>query len=166
MLALQIQSMKIFMTKLLSQDAFDIFLLEEATIVTANTYTIDGHINADFFPVAERTPELIPYELRQWSDIRSLCFELIKGKYTPLSFKFVFQLKPEHMKSILDKEHLSTDSTKLKSMVLTVKYDGTKAILTSGTSYQTFVMDKTADVLWDRNLASYLTKKEIPYEIL
>lgn len=166
MLALQIQSMKIFMNKLLSQDAFDIFLLEEATIVTANSYTIDGHINAEFFPVAERTPELIPYELRQWSDIRSLCFELIKGKYTPLSFKFVFQLKPEHMKSILDKEHLSADSTKLKAMVLTVKYDGSKAVLTTGTSYQTFVMDKTADVLWDRNIASYLTKKEIPYEIL
>ena len=70
------------------------------------------------------------------------------------------------MQSILGKEHLSPESTKLKSMVLTVKYDGSKALLTSGTSYQTFVMDKTADVLWDRNLASYLTKKEIPYEIL
>ena len=154
MLALQIQSMKTFMNKLLTQDAFDIFLLEEATISTA------------FFPMAERTPELIPYEFRPWSEIRSLCYELIKGKYTPLSFKFVFQLKPEHVQSILGKEHLSPESTKLKSMVLTVKYDGSKALLTSGTSYQTFVMDKTADVLWDRNLASYLTKKEIPYEIL
>lgn len=166
MLALQIQSMKTFMNKLLTQDAFDIFLLEEATISTAITYSIDGHINADFFPMAEQTPELIPYEFRPWSEIRSLCYELIKGKYTPLSFKFVFQLKPEHVQSILGKEHLSPESTKLKSMVLTVKYDGSKALLTSGTSYQTFVMDKTADVLWDRNLASYLTKKEIPYEIL
>ena len=166
MLALQIQSMKTFMNKLLTQDAFDIFLLEEATISTAITYSIDGHINADFFPMAERTPELIPYEFRPWSEIRSLCYELIKGKYTPLSFKFVFQLKPEHVQSTLGKEHLSPESTKLKSMVLTVKYDGSKALLTSGTSYQTFVMDKTADVLWDRNLASYLTKKEIPYEIL
>ena len=166
MLALQIQSMKTFMNKLLTQDAFDIFLLEEATISTAITYSIDGHINADLFPLAERTTELIPYEFRPWSEIRGLCYELIKGKYTPLSFKFVFQLKPEHVQSILGKEHLSPESTKLKSMVLTVKYDGSKALLTSGTSYQTFVMDKTADVLWDRNLASYLTKKEIPYEIL
>ena len=71
-------------------------------------------------------------------EIRSLCYELIKGKYTPLSFKFVFQLKPEHVQSILGKEHLSPESTKLKSMVLTVKYDGSKALLTSGTSYQTF----------------------------
>ena len=62
MIALQITSMKQFMNELLTGDAFDIFLLEEATLSTAITTTIDGHVNVDFYPIAERTPELLPYE--------------------------------------------------------------------------------------------------------
>lgn len=166
MLALQITAMKSFMSQLLTGDTFDIFLLEEATVSTALTTTIDGHINTEFYPMAERTPEFIPYEFQAWSEIKGLCYNLIKGKHTPLYFKFVFQLKPEHMKSLLEKEHLNPADSKLKSLVLTIKYDGSKAILTTGASYQTFVMDKTADVVWDRNLAKYLSTKNVAYEIL
>lgn len=166
MLALQITAMKQFMNQLLNSESFDIFLLEEATVSTANTYTIDGHINTDFFPMAERTPEKIPYEFQCWSELKGLCFQLIKGKHTPLYFKFVLHLKPEHTKELLEKNRLSASETSLKSLVLTIKYDGSKALLTTGSSYQTFVMDKTADVIWDRYLAGYLSEKGIPYEML
>lgn len=166
MLALQITAMKNFMSQLLTGDAFDIFLLEEATLTTATTFQIDGHINTEFFPMAERTPELLPYEFQPWSEIKGLCFQLIKGKHTPLYFKFVMQLKPEKMIAMLEKEKLSAKDTQLKSLVLTIKYDGGKAILTTGSSYQTFVMDKTADVVWDRQLSKYLAMKGIAYEIL
>lgn len=166
MLALQISSMKNFMSQLLTSDTFDIFLLEEATLVTAITTQLDGHINTDFFPMAERTPELLPYEFQPWSEIKGLCFNLIKGKHTPLSFKFVMQLKPDKMLAMLEKENLSTQNSQLKSLVLTIRYDGGKATLTTGSSYQTFVMDKTADVVWDRQLCKYLSMKGISYEIL
>ena len=64
MLALHITSMKTFMNQLLAGDAFDCFLLEEAIISTANTYTIDGHINVDFYPMEERGTDCIPYEFQ------------------------------------------------------------------------------------------------------
>ena len=47
MTAVQITSMKDFMNKLLLSDTFDCFLLEEAVVGTANTFTIDGHINKE-----------------------------------------------------------------------------------------------------------------------
>lgn len=166
MLALQIISMKNFMNELLTGDTFDIFLLEEASLATATTISIDGHINTDFYPVAERTPELLPYEFQPWSEIKGLCFNLIKGKHTPLHFKFVLQLKPDKMEAMMAKEQLSAKDSQLKSLVLTIRYDGSKALLTTGSSYQTFVMDKTADVVWDRQLSKYLTMKGIAYEIL
>lgn len=166
MLAMQITAMKPFMNQLLAGDTFDIFLLEEATVSTANTYTINGHINVDFYPVSERTPDRIPYELQPWSELKGLCYNLIKGRHTPLYFKFVFQLKPEQTKALLEKENLKPALLPLKSLVLTIKYDGGKAVLTTGTSYETFVMDKTADVVWDRNLAKYLSMKNISYDIL
>ncbi|MBP5282477.1 MAG: hypothetical protein J6Z22_08250 [Lachnospiraceae bacterium] len=166
MIALQITSMKQFMSQLLVGDAFDIFLLEEATLTTAITTVIDGHVNVEFYPVSERTPEQIPYEYQSWSEIKGLCYDLIKGKRTPLSFKFVLQLKPDKMKAMLEKEKLNSKDTPVKSLILTIKYDGSKAILTTGSSYQTFVLDKTADVVWDRQISKYLAMKNVPFEII
>lgn len=166
MLALQVTSMKSFMNEFLTGETFDIFLLEEAVLTTAVTYQIDGHVNMDFYPVAERTPDLIPYEYQPWSETKGLCFNLIKGKHTPLSFKFVLQLKPDKMNAMLEKEKLSAEDLRLKSLVLTIRFDGGKAVMTTGSSYQTFVMDKTADVIWDRQLSKYLAMKGIGFEIL
>lgn len=166
MIALQISSMKQFMNELLAGEAFDIFLLEEATLTTDVTYQIDGHVNVEFFPVSERTSEVIPYEYKPWSELKGLCFDLIKGKRTPLYFKFVLLLKPEKIKAMLEKEKLSTKEVPLKSLILTIKYDGGKAVLTTGSSYQTFVLDKTADVVWDRQISKYLAMKGIGFEIM
>ena len=69
MIALQITSMKNFMNHLLVADTFDPFLLEEATVSTALTVTIDGHINKDFYPADERGEDCIPWDLQ--SDVCS-----------------------------------------------------------------------------------------------
>ena len=170
MLALQITSLKNFMSRLLTGDTFDIFLLEEASLTTAVSIQIDGRINREFFPEEERTPQRIPYEFQPWSEIKGLCYDLIKGRNTPLNFKFVLQLKPEKMIAMLEQELPSekdiVSDHPLKSLVLTVKYDGGKAVLLTGSSYRTFVMDKAADQIWDQQLCKYLSGKGIEYEIL
>ena len=167
MLALQITSLKLLMNQLLAGDTFDVFLLEEAVISTANTYTIDGHINKDFYPLEERGSDCLPYDMQPWSELKGLCFQLIKGKHTPLFFKFVFHLKPEKAADLMTKHGVNTAAADaLKSMVLNIRYDGTNAVLTTGTSYHTFVMDKEADVIWDKALVKYLAGKGITYEEL
>lgn len=166
MLALQITSLKTLMNQLLAGDTFDIFLLEEAVISTANTYTIDGHINMDFYPLEERNANNVPYEFQTWNELKGLCFNLIKGKRTPIFFKFVFHLKPEKAKALLEQQSSSLNSDILKAMVLNIRYDSTKAIITTGTAYHTFVMDKEADIIWDKTLMKYLSDKGISYEIM
>lgn len=167
MLALQITSMKHFMHQLLTDDAFDIFLLEEATISTANTVSIDGHFNRDFYSPEELTSGQIPnYEYTPWNNLKGLCFQLIKGKRTPLSFKFVFHLKPEHMLQLLLKEECSLDTSAVKAMVLTVRYNGSLAVLTTACAYHTFIMTKEAEQIWDKALTRYLSDKNIPYELM
>lgn len=167
MTAIQITSMKNFMNKLLVSDTFDCFLLEEAVIGTANTFTIDGHINRDFF--ANDKAEGIADEkasdrdFRPWSEIKGLCFDLIKGKRTPLFFRFVLQLMPEKTAALLEKENCELDSSQIKALVLNIRYDGTKAVLTTGVSYQTFVLSKEPDIIWDRALLKYLDRKGIEY---
>ena len=79
MTALQITSMKNFMSQLLISDTFDVFLLEEAVIGTANTFTIDGRINQEFFSGQEQESEVPALEFRPWNEIKGLCFDLIQG---------------------------------------------------------------------------------------
>lgn len=165
MLALQITSMKAFMNHLLVADTFENFLLAEATVSTANTYQIDGHINKDFYTQEELSaPACCPYDFSQWKDIKPMVFNLIKGKKTPLFFKLVLHLNPANVGKLLAAGGCSIPTEQIKALVLTIKYDGTHAVLTTGTAFHTFVMSKEPDEIWDKAMLQFLLRKEIPYE--
>lgn len=167
MLAMQITSMKQFMNQFLASDTFDTFLLEEGTVTTACTVQIDGLHHKEFYQ--EDDESAIPtgtYDFVTWKSMRSLVFDLIKGKHTPLNFKFVLHLKPEHTASILSGGNCSVTLEQIKAFVLNIRYDGEKIMLTTGTSFRTFLLDKEPDTLWDHALLKYLSKKEIACEIL
>lgn len=167
MLALQITSMKSFMNHLLVADTFENFLLAEATISTANTYQIDGHINKEFYTQEELSdPSCCPYDFAQWKDLKPMVFHLIKGKKTPLFFKLVLHLQPQNVGKLMAAAGCSIPAQQIKALVLTVKYDGTHAILTTGSAYHTFIMSKEPDEIWDKAFLQFLSKKEIGFEIL
>lgn len=167
MLALQIDSLKTFMSAMLTGELFDSFLLEEASISTAATYTIDGRINKDFFPPEEREDkELHPYEFALWKDMKNICFDLIKGKHTPLRFHFVLQLVPSYTASVLEKGGSSVSADFIKAFVLNIRFDGEKILLYTGTSYTTFLADKEPERLWDAAFKQFLYKKGIACEEL
>lgn len=161
----KISALKDFMNKLLLSDTFDCFLLEEGTIVTANAFQIDGHIQKDFYTKEEQEDKTLrPFEFSQWKDIRSLCFQLIKGKRTPLSFKFVLLLFPNHMEKILEKGGFSDNGSLVKFFTLTVKYDGANATLITGLSTNTFLMDKTPEQLWDDAFRKFMDSRQISWD--
>lgn len=161
----KISGLKDFMNKLLLSDAFDYFLLEEGTVVTANAFLIDGHIRKEFYTKEEQEDEnLCPYDFSLWKDIRPLCFQLIKGKRTPLSFKFVLLLLPAHMGKILEKGGFTDNGSLIKAFTLTIKYDGADIMLMTGLSTNTFLMDKTPEQLWDEAFCKFLTNQHISWE--
>lgn len=81
MIQVQINSKREFTRHLFLADTFDSFLLEEATIKNANTYIIDGHVNKEYYTNEELAdhPEF-DREFTPWSEMKALCFDLIKGK--------------------------------------------------------------------------------------
>ena len=167
MLALHITNLKQFMNHLLILDTFDSFLLEEAVITTANTYTIDGRINHSFYSEEDLSTGQIPdSEYSPWSTLKGICFQLIKGKRTPLSFKFVFHVKPEHTARLLLQNECTVDTSAVKSLVMTIRYDGMRAVLTTGCSYHTFVLSKEPELIWEKTLTGLLTTRQISYEFL
>lgn len=167
MIALKISNVKQFMGKLLASEEFDSFMLEEASISTYNTFMIDGHQNRDFYTTEEwEDKEMRPYDFTTWKQIRPICFSLIKGTHTPSAFKFILHLIPDYTASVLKNGDTSVTPQQIKALVLTVKYDGTVLTLITGTSFHTFIMDKTVDVLWDNAIRQFLDKRGINYEEL
>ena len=165
MIAVQIKDVKTFMSKLLSGDAFDSFLLEEAQIRTFNTFTIDGYRNKEFFTKEElEDPQICPYEYSKWQEMKSICFQLIKGKKVPTFLKITLHTKPEEAQTLLEEGSVEIAANMLKAFVVTVKYDSNGLLLTTGTSFATFVMDKTPDMLWDDAFRKFLTDKGIEFE--
>ncbi len=153
------------MSKFLAGDAFDSFLLEQATISTYNTFTIDGRQNRDFYTLEEwEDQEIRPYEFTAWKKIRPVCFDLIKGKRTPTAFHFVMHLIPDYASSILQKGDTNVTAGQVKAFVLNVKYDGTALTLITGTAFHTFIMDKTPDELWDRAVRQFLANRQIDFQ--
>lgn len=155
MIQVQINSKREFTRHLFLADTFDSFLLEEAIIKTANTYIIDGHVNNDYYSEEELLdqPEL-NCEFTPWSKMKSLCFDLIKGKKTPLFFKFVMHF---------DKSKLQTESS-IKSYVLNIKFQDDVVLLSSGISTHTFQLDKSPEERWDAYLEKILSNADISYE--
>ena len=53
MTSFQIKELKNFMGKFLATDCFDSFLLSEASVSAQAQYSIDGHLNRDFYTKEE-----------------------------------------------------------------------------------------------------------------
>lgn len=162
MIAIKINETKNFMGKLLTGTTFDAFLMEECTITTFNTFQIDGHIKQDFYPEEERTSE----NISRWSDMKQLCFQMIKGKNTPLNFKFVFHLSPENTEKLLMQTGVSFSVSDINALVLSVRFDGAAITCTTGTSLSLFTMDKALDNAWDTMIRKFFSASEISFEEL
>ena len=101
MIAIKIQRQKDFMGKLLASEVFDAFLVNEATIETFNTFHIDGKIHKDFYKTDAQSDDIPANEFSSWKELRPICLDLIKGKRTPLGFKFIFYLGDSPKKELI-----------------------------------------------------------------
>lgn len=165
MKAYKITELKNFMSRLLGSSVFEDFLLAEASITTYNTFLIDGRINKSFFAgdVGDESC-LSPYEFSKWQDMRGLCFDLIKGKRTPVGFKFVLHLKPELAEILLKENKSAVTLNDLKAFVLNIKYDGSELTCVTATAFHTFIPDKTPDQIWDRYIDQFWDRNGISYD--
>ena len=162
MIALALPQVKECMAKLLLSETFDPFYFIEGEIVTFNTFTLDGYLKKDFFE-QEETPER---EYALWKDVREFCFSLIKGKRTPLSFKFVLGLSDSNIEKLLLQQGLDFKPQDVQGLYINLKYDGQKLQCITGTAMNLFTMDKSLEQAWDMMVQKFFAQKEIKYEVL
>lgn len=162
MISLQIKEVKAFMAKLLMSDMFDSFLLEEAVITTYNTFHIDGRIIKEYFS-EEELESSVPYtSFSEWMNLKPVCFDLIKGKKTPVSFQFTFHANEEKTKALATVSDISDEQ--VKALVLNVRYSVNGLYCITGTAFTTFVMDKSLERAWDDDLKQFLLQNDVDFD--
>ncbi len=165
MIAIKILKQKSFMAKLLTTELFDSFLVEEAVIDTFNTFSIDGRIHRDFYKDTASETEVPTEDFSRWGKIRPICLELIKGKQTPLGFKFVLRMDDATKDSFLK----GVDTDLLPSQIhpgLVIKFAQGQVIITTAFSCDIFTLDKETEKAWDEYIPSFLDSNDIENDIL
>ena len=152
MLALSVTDIKDFMNQLLIGETFDHFSLIEASIVTFNTFTIDGKLQKDFFDtdtLEAFTENAMEYSL--WHDVKPFCFSVIRGKRTPVSFKIVFRLPLKKMQVMLEQAIPDLPSDALGGLYLNLQYKNkcfcAPPVFLSGLFFLTNVLNNSGTAL-------------------
>ena len=167
MICLQISEIKNFMNTLLCSETFDNFLLQEAVITNSVTYTINGQLTKDFYTKEElETLHLTDCRFLPFSMLRGNCFDLIKGKRTPSSFRFVFLLSPENLKKTITAIGSNYTHDDISAIYMNLKYQNQVLYLTTGVSYRIFSTDKTLENEWDKMVMKFLKQHEIVFEMV
>ena len=161
MIALKLTNRKLFMKHLLLTETFDHFLFIEGEITTFSKFSIDGYLQKSFFEDTEQ-PNV---EFSFWKQIRDYCFSIIKGKQTPLNFKFIFSLSPENTARLITQNQLDFHPEDVQGLYLNIRFDGTDLLCITGTSLKTYSMDRSLEQAWDKMVQKFFIQKDIAFEI-
>ena len=164
MIAIKINNKKEFMALLLTSELFDSFDLEEAVIESFNTFHIDGHLNKDFYKQdPDYSEDSYKGTFSTWGSIRPICFDLIKGKRTPLGFKFIFHASSEVKEKVSSLADTSI-SPDMVTLGINIRFLNGEIQVTTGTTFSSFILDKSIEKAWDSYLPSFLESHGIKTE--
>ena len=90
---------------------------------------------------------------------------MIRGKQTPLGFKFVFSLAPHNIEKLLIQKQLDFRPEDVQGLYLNIRFNQDGLFCITGTSLKTFSMDKSLEQAWDEMVQKFFTKKQIDWEL-
>lgn len=160
MIALKIEEIKDFTSKLFIGQVFDKFLVREVEIVTYNSFQMDGRIRRDYY-TGEELEEMQLEEYSLWSRLKPICFMLIKGNKLPESFQVVLQMPKKQTEHFMAGKNLGFSADQVKGLYLNIRYEKGELFCVTGTSVSFFTMDKTLDHEWDSAVKAFFKKSEI-----
>lgn len=142
MIALQIENVKDFMSRLFQGDMFDKFHVNRAEVTTFITLTADGKKNVSWFDSDE---EDNGDRLVVWRQLKPVIFSFIRGNKTPdrLEIDFSHYMKDGDMGS------------------LRIQYSENGLFVYTGYMQREFVIDKGKQQAWDENCIAFIKKNQI-----
>lgn len=171
MIVLKVLDVKKFMAGFLAGTMLDGYQLASGSITTFCTFRIDGNFHKEFFENEETNAalkndeaEIVRPSFVPWKSVKPFCFSVVRGKRTPLSFKFVFYVPEKQVPIFCQKTGVPFVADNPPGLCLNLKYDKTGLFVTTGISRKSFSLDRSADEAWDNYVNAYLKKVGIAAE--
>lgn len=158
MVSLKIENIKEFMSELLTGTTFDFLCVAEIKLKTFCTYSINGHINPEFYS-DEELSSLKDSEFCSWKNLKSVCYQLIKGSKAPDYFKISFLLPSSDYKQILEKSSCDLTESDIQGLFIHVVYEHNIVNVITATSLNIFTLDKSLDKYWDSSITKLMDSK-------
>jgi hypothetical protein len=155
MVAIEIEQVKSFMSKLLVGDLFDQFLMREGKLTMSISYEFDGTLQEEFYD-SDQWELIKEYQYISWKSEKTRIFSLIKGKKTPLSFRFVLMLTRKKVEEFVMRYNIPVDADEIAGLFINVYFQRGVLTCTPGVSRKTFVADHTLEQMWDEEMKQYL----------
>lgn len=160
MVALKVEDVRAFTSKLFVKEDFDRFLVKEINIVTYNSFTIDGHIRQGYYSEEEVKEKQIE-DFSSWKALKPLCFSLIKGKKLPGSFHIVLSLSKTDVEKFVSASGTGINGEQIQGLYLNIRYEDSALYCITGTSLNFFTLDKTLETEWDNAVKNFMRSHEI-----
>lgn len=162
MVAFQIQDRKAFTKALFLTETFDWFLVQEAVIVTFNTFTIQGAVHRTYYSEEELETERIE-DYSCWKRLRPFCFSLIKGQKLPERFSITLRLPKKQTERFLQERCASYSPEEVGGLFLQIRYENQSLTAVTGVSLREFRMEKTLEHEWDEQIRAFLKQQKLPF---
>ncbi len=159
MISIELDSTKDFMSNLFIKDTFDHFLCREFHTDTFVSFTIDGRMFTDFLNDIEKE-ELAGNDYAPWSMLKPHCFNIIKGNRTPLSMRIVFAMPPHSIPGFISGNGLNIRPEDISGLYLNIRYENKVLSVVTGTSLNTFTLDKSVENAWDTAVEHFIKKTQ------
>ncbi len=158
MLALKVTDLKTFTNEMFIGEIFDNFLCVKASINHDISYNIDGHLNNEF-----KNPEDEDSYI-SWKKLKPLIFSMIKGNKLPIGFNIVLGVTKESLNILYNSSTHDYTIDQVEGLFLNVIFKNGEIIVTTGTSYSVFSMDKGLDHSFENAVKKLLISKNIDFE--
>ncbi|MDD6212028.1 MAG: DUF5721 family protein [Clostridiales bacterium] len=155
MIALSIEDIRDFTSKLFLKETFDSFELVEADFNTDFSVSLDGHLTE---------PEKGQC-YAGWSRVKPLAFQVIKGNRLPHRFHIVLRLSDSNMANTIKSTGFSYSVEEVGGLYINIQYQSRKLTVITGCSFQTFTLDRSLEKEWDRIMQRFLRHHKIPFSI-
>lgn len=153
------------MNYMLASEAFDAWEVAEVKITAKVSYVIDGHVTPGYLTAEEMAAENIPPGgCIPFGSVRPLCFEMIKGKRTPQSFRFTFLCSKKQMQQMIREEQLQISPEDVVNLTMNITFHQGELLVTTSCLERTFSLDKSLAYAWDTWVKEFFHEMEIAVE--
>lgn len=164
MIGLKIEQPKDLMTQLLKQTLFDDYLCNQIEISTLTDFKISCNVNKTYL-TEDEIPLRQTLEYLMWQEIKPIVLAIIKGNKSPLLLKMTLILPDKFYPLLIQHYQVTLPLESIKGLYLNITFKDSLLKITTATSLNTFIMDKSIDIAWDDYICKFFKKHLIGYEL-